>query len=210
MVAAADGALHMARHHVHPARALDLGCRPSSVGDQHGMGMIQFDDTAEAARPIAEDLDVSREAPLVPVGERDIVETANRLDDGEGRVLQRLVGGYGHDERLLVLRPAPELAAVTLATKVSIINLYDTLELARCFALGHGLHDLVFELSVRVVAHPKVAFEPQRRQIGLAGRQQVHGLEPRRERQSASCEHRFAGQRRLVAAGATLVVHPSR
>ena len=50
VVAAADGALGVAQHHIHPTRALDLGGGASASGFEHRMRMIQLDDT----RPPAE------------------------------------------------------------------------------------------------------------------------------------------------------------
>lgn len=127
-----------------------------------------------------------------------------------GWMFQRFVGRYGHDEWLLVLRPTPAFAAVMLAAEVGVVNLHETRELARLFTIGHHLHDLVLELPGGVVAHPKMPLEFQRGQIRLAARQQMHGQEPCCQRQLAALKHRPAGERRLITAGAALVVHPAR
>ena len=73
------------------------------------MRVIKFDHTPKAPQPVAEDFGIGRKAPLAPIGERGVVEAAHRLDHGEGRVFQRLVGGHGNDERLLVFDPRPGL-----------------------------------------------------------------------------------------------------
>jgi len=117
---------------------------------------------------------------------------------------------HGHHERLLVLRSAPGLAAVALAAEVGVVDLHETRELARFLAFGHHLHDLVLELPRGVIAHAKVPLQFQRGHIGLAAGQQMHGQEPRGQRQLATFKHRPAGQRRLMATGTTLVVDPAR
>ena len=210
VVASADGTFDVAEHDVDPARALDLGGGASTRGFQHGMRMVQFDHTPETAQAIAEDFGIGRQAPLTPIGERGVVEAAHRLDHGEGRVFQRRVGSHGHHEGLLVLRSAPRPAAVALAAEIGVVDLHEARKLARFFALGHGLHDLVLELPGGVVAHAKVPLQFQRGHVGLAAGQQVHGQVPNRQRLLAALEHGPAGQRRLVPAVAALVVHPAR
>ena len=56
VAATADGALDIAHDYIHPACALDLGRSPSSFSCKLGMCMIQCDEAAKAAQPIAEDL----------------------------------------------------------------------------------------------------------------------------------------------------------
>lgn len=163
---ATDRPFDVAQQHVDPARALDLGGGAPTPGFQHHMSGSEFDHTPEAAQSIAEDFGIGRQAPPTPISERGVIEAAHRLDHGEGRVFQRLVGGYGHHEGLLVLRSPPGLATVALATQVGVVDLHEARELARLFALGHGLHDLVFELPGGVEAHAKVPLQVQRGHVG--------------------------------------------
>jgi len=67
VIAAADGAFHVAQHHVHPARTLDLSCRPSSSRLKHGVRMIEFNEAAKATQPVAEDFGAGCKAPCAPV-----------------------------------------------------------------------------------------------------------------------------------------------
>ena len=123
-------------------------------------------------------------------------------------------GGPNDSDLTAARRRHGRLAAVAVGGRFFLSlsgnsDLHEARELPRCFALGHGLHDLVLELPDHVVAHTKVALQLQRRHVGLAGRQQMHGQEPCRQWQSASFQYHPTGQRRLVAAGAALVVHPT-
>lgn len=159
VVAATDRPLDVAKQHVDPAFALDLGGGTTARSFQHGVRMIQFNHTPKASQPVAENLRAGRQSPLALVGERGVVEAAHRLDHGEGGVLQRLVRGHRNDERLLVLRAASRLAAVAFAAEVGVVDLHETRKLARFLAFGHHLHDLLLELPRRVVAHtPRCRF----------------------------------------------------
>lgn len=155
------------------------------------MRVIEFDHATEAAQAIAEDFGIGRQAPLTPICERGVVEATDRLNHGEGRVFQRL-GGYVHREEPLVLRSAPGLAGAALTTQEGIVELHEASELSRLFALGHGLHDLVLELSSGVVAHAKMPLQFQRGHVGLAAVEPVHRQEPCRQRQLPALECRAA------------------
>src|SRR6185312_6871196 len=84
VVAAADGALDVAQHHVHPARALDLGGGATTGGLQHGMRMIQFDHAPETAQAVAEDFGIQRQTP-----DKGTEEIKRYPTDGRGVVVVR-------------------------------------------------------------------------------------------------------------------------
>src|SRR5690606_29812751 len=109
-------------------------------------------------------------------------------------------------EGLLVLRTASPLAAIALTAEIRIVDLYEAPELASFLALRHRLHDLLLHPPRRSVAHAKVALERQRRQVRLAGGQQMHGKEPGPQRHLRGFQQRAAGERGLVATGSALVV----
>lgn len=116
------------------------------------------------------------------------------------------VGLDGDQERLLVFRTATGLAAVAFAAEVGVVDLHEALESSGFFALGHGLHDLVLEAPGAAVGHTEVALEFERGEFGLGRGQQIDRQEPRRQRQLRVLQQRAADQRRLVLAGAALVV----
>src|SRR6185312_7376436 len=84
VVAAADGALDVAQHHVHPARALDFGGGATTGGLQHGMRMIQFDHAPETAQAVAEDFGIQRQTP-----DKGTEEIKRYPTDGRGVVVVR-------------------------------------------------------------------------------------------------------------------------
>ena len=82
----------------------------------------------------------------------------------------RLTVGRGlhrGDERDLVLRAAPNLAARALATEVGVVNLHPAVELARVLTRTHDLHELVFHQPGGLVANAQVAYEFERGDVVL-------------------------------------------
>lgn len=111
---------------------------------------------------VAENLGVGRQAALAPVDQRGVVEAAHRINDGVRRTLQVLVGGHSDYKRPLVLRSSAGLAVVACTAEIRIVHLHESFDLPRFFPFGRGLHDLVFELPERVVAHTRIPLPRQR------------------------------------------------
>jgi hypothetical protein len=61
------------------------------------------------------------------------------------------------DERHLVLRAAPSLAARALPTQVGVVDLHPPLEQAIVFANAHDLHELVLHEPGGLVENAQVA-----------------------------------------------------
>ena len=209
LIAAAAYPFDVAEHHIHPASSPVRGGDPTAIGFQHGVRMTLLVDAPSAAQPVAEDFRVDCQVSPDPVGECGVLEASYRLDHGGGEGLRRQVGGHGDDERRLVIRVVPRLAAVALTAEIGIVDLQETRELVRFLALGHDLHDRVLQLTGDDVARAQVALRLPCGHGGLATGQQVHGQEQCRQRQRAALEHRAAGQRGLMAASAVRVAHPA-
>ena len=67
--------------------------------------------------------------------------------------------------------------------EVGVVDFHPAVELAALLAQAHGLHDFVFDEPGRVVAHPELAHQLQRRDVVLRLGEQLHGQEPARQRQ---------------------------
>jgi hypothetical protein len=121
------------------------------------------------------------------------------------------VGGGLHrgDERHLVLRAAPGLAARALAAEVGVVDLHPPVELAIVLTHAHDLHELVLHEPGGLVANPQVAHQLERRDVVLGLGQQVHGHEPARQPQLGRLEDRATDDAALVAAGGALEVQPA-
>ena len=206
MVAAADGALDVAQQHVDPARAVDLAGGTAAAGLQHRVRVSGIGEAAEAEQAITEDLGVWRQMACLPVLDAGIVEAAHRLDDRMGRMLEVYIRLHGDQERLLVLRAAPRLAAVALPAQVGVIDLHEARELARRLTLDHGLHHLVLDAPRRLVVHAQMALQLQSRHVRLSRSQQVDGQQPSAQRQLGRLEDRAAQQGRLMTTRTALVV----
>ena len=206
VVTAADGALDVAQQHVDPARAVDLAGGAAAARLQHRVRMARISEAAEAEQAVAEHLGVRCQMPRLPVLDAVIVEAAQRFDHRIGRVFERCVGLHRDQERLLVLRAAPRLAAVALPTEVGIIDLHEAGQLAGRLARSHCLHDLVLDAPRGFVVHPEMALQLQRRHVGLGRSQQVDGQQPGAQRQLGRLEDRAAQQGRLMTTRTALVV----
>lgn len=74
-------------------------------------------------------------------------------------MLEFCVGLHGDDKGLLVLGAATGLAAVSLTAQIRIVDLHETMESPRCFALGHRLHHLVLEPPRGPIRHTQGTLE---------------------------------------------------
>jgi hypothetical protein len=131
---------------------------------------------AETGQFVGIDLAFGLQTTPDPLLQRGVVEGAHRLDRRHVRMVEAGVGGHGDHERLLVLRPAPRLAAIALAAEVGGVDLHETLELARFLALDQGLHDLVLQAPGGLVVDAQVAHQFERGEVGLGGGEQMQGL----------------------------------
>lgn len=95
--------------------------------------MTGISETAEAMQSIAEHLRPVGQTALAPIDHRDIIETLDRLDHGEGRMFQALVGRHGNHEWLFVLRATTGLATIALAAQIGVVHLNKTRQLAGFF-----------------------------------------------------------------------------
>ena len=200
-------ALDIAQQHVDPARAANLAGSAAAAGLQYGVRMACIGEAAETEQTITENLSVRRQMARLPIPDAGIVEAAHRLDHRMGWMLERRVRLYRDQERLLVLRAAPRLAAVALPAQVGVIDLHEAGQLAWHFTLGHGLHDLVLDAPGRFVVHAQVALQLQGRHVRLGCGQQMDGQQPGAQRQLGGFEDRAAEQGGLVPAAPVLVVH---
>lgn len=205
VIDAADGAFDVGKHDIDPARAGNFGGGATAAGFEHGVRMAGIDDATEAAETIGEGLGVGCQTPLDPVGECSVVEGSDGLDHGTGRMVEVGIGLDGDQERLLVFGAASGLAAIAFAAEIGVVDLHEALEFPRFLALGHRLHDLVFEAPRAAVAEAKVTFQFERRHVGLGRRQQVDRQEPGRQRQLRVLKQRAGNQGRLMLASATLI-----
>src|SRR5476649_1747337 len=116
------------------------------------MGMTRGLKTTKSTQPVAENFGLWGQPALGPFGNRVVVEGAHRFDDREARMLEVGIGLYRDHERLLVFRAAARLASVAFAAQVGVVDLHETVELARFLAPHHRLHDLVLQAPCGAVA----------------------------------------------------------
>ena len=118
-------------------------------------------------------------------------------------------GLHGGDERHLVLRAAPDLAAGAFPAQVGVVDLHPPVELAALLAQAHDLHELVLDQPGGLVTNAQVTLELQRGDVVLGLREQVHGQEPARQGQFGGLKDRAAGNAALVPATRALVIQPA-
>jgi hypothetical protein len=88
--------------------------------------------------------------------------------------------------------------------QIGVIDLDPPVQLPIRLALGHDLHELVLDPPRGGIAHPQQAPQFQGRDVVLGLGQEVHGLEPNRQRQFAGVKDRASGQAGLPVAGLAL------
>lgn len=205
VMGAIQRALEIAEHDIDPAGAIGFAGCLAGLGDDHGVRVVLVDHGAECAEAIAVDLGTRDEMGLAPVLDSLLVERRHRRDH---RTTGMTLGirFHGNQERPLVFRAAPGLAAGQLATEVGVIDLDDAAELAPCLAVGHRLHQLVLHPPGAPVTHPQVALERQRREAVLAVREQVERQEPGAQGQLAAGKHGAGTQTGLGMAATALPV----
>lgn len=122
---AADDAFEVAPHHVDPAGASNFCRSASATGVQRGVRVADLFLAAEAGQPVRIDLEFGYHAMRSPVRGRGIVEATHGLDHPKARPDESGIGLHCNQERLLVLRSAPNLATIALAAEVGTADLYE-------------------------------------------------------------------------------------
>ncbi|EWS52458.1 hypothetical protein X551_04758 [Methylibium sp. T29] len=207
VVSTAERALEVAQEGVDRLELRQLGAGLAAAGD-HAL-VLGPDDLhgAEAPQAVGDDGGRGRDRACgehrhLLVRER-LLAQAHELRLAVGRGLHR------GDERHLVLRASPGLAARALAAQVGVVNLHSALELAGVLAHAHDLHELVLDQPGGLVANAQVAHQLERGDVVLGLGQQVHGQEPARQPQLGGLEDRPADDAALVAARGALKVQPA-
>ena len=207
MVGSRKRGLQIAQEGVYRTKFLQLHAGGTAACDGAIMGGTRSRDGLKAPQPIGNDVRLSGQRLLRPLGHR----VFGKFQLGQASK-QRMAGFrclHRSDKGHFILRTAPALAAGQLAPQIGIIDLDAAFELARFFTHAHDLHQLVFHQPGRLVAHTQVAFEFQRRNTVLRLAQQMHGQKPACQRQLGGLEYRAADRGGLLPArGALPVLQP--
>ena len=195
---AGQGRLEVAQHRVDPLELRQV----AGLAVTHDHRRVQAPGVGhcgEAGKAVAGNHAAGHQAGLGPLADRGERETTDQV---ELEVQRPALGGErdGGDERQLVLRASPSLAAGTLAAEVGVVDFDVALEPMAGLALGHDAVDLVVQQPRGGVAHAEVALERQRSQTSLGLADQVDGQEPGRKRQLGVLEQAACSQRGLVPA----------
>jgi hypothetical protein len=196
--------LQIAEEGIDRTELLHLYTSRSAAGHDPLLRGSRCRDCAKAPQAIGHHLSRSGQRYLRPFGNRLLGEFQSLQADLQRPTRFRRL--HGRDERHLVLRAAPALAARQFTAQVSVVDLDPPIQLARFFPLAHDLHQLVLEQPGGLVAHAQMALEFERQDIVLGLRQQVHGQEPSGQRQLGGLKDRPAHHRRLLPACRTLPV----
>ncbi len=186
VVAAADRAIDLGQHDVHPECVLHFAGRTHLFAFQRRAGVSG----TRAEQAIEIDFGGRGETPRRPLPEAVIVDAAHRLDARMPRILESFVGLHGNQKRPRVLRAPSRLVPVALSTQGGVINLHEARQPAWCLALSHRPHEFVLNPLGRFVVHAQASHQSQGGHVDL-GR----------------LEHGATDQRHRVSADATRVIH---
>ena len=202
MVGPMNRIFDVAEHGVDPGEGLDLHAGRAATGDNAPV-RTGLDDRPEALQSVGSHFSIRRQVLTRPPVNRVAAKALQRRHPHGQRPTIR-AARHGGDKRRLTGRTATALATHSLAAPEGIIDLDRAGQGLGIVALAHRLHQLVLDQPGGLVGHPEVTRQRQRRESGLALREQENRQKPSGQRQFGLLEQRSRRQRGLVMAAMAL------
>ena len=162
MVGPGEAGLEIAQDGVDPKEIRQLSGL-SARGHGGLVTTVRLGHSCEAGEPVGKHGATQAELGFGPVCDR----LARKAGDHRQLEVQRMSTIVERDRRdkgHLVFRTPTDLAACAFSPQIGVVNLDLTLERVECFALGHGLHELVMHPPGGGVADPQGPLQSQRGQ----------------------------------------------
>lgn len=185
--------------------AVRWGSQPRCANDPLDMVASCLCDGGAAAQAIGS-YDHLGQSGLCPGANALLGEARNRIGLGVERMgfaTQR----HHSTDRNVVLQPTPALPVSALAGEVGVVPQDEPLSPGAVQLASHGVVDLVVQQPGGRVTHAQIAYENRSRQSELALTDEVHGLEPSRQRQLGALHDRYRGQGGRMQAASALEQH---
>lgn len=195
-IGAGQCGLQVAQEDVDALKAFVLSAGTPAAGDD-GLMDARLLGRDEACQTVGDDRGGPGDMGAAELGHGREPVRDGRQTDAVRLAAQHL---HRHDEWHLVLRASAGPAAGALSTQVRVIHLDAAGELPILLDEVHGLADLVLEHPGRGVEDAELAVQLQGRDAVLGGADQLHGQEPRPQRQLRVLQDSSDDQAALAAA----------
>lgn len=196
MVSPGEAGLEIAQDGVDPKEIRQF---PGLSASGHGSLVMtaRFGHSCEAGEPVGKHGATRAELGFGPVCDR----LARKAGDHRQLEVQRvstIVERDRRDKGHLVFRTPTDLATCAFSTQIGVVDLDLALERVECFALGHGLHELVMPPPGGGVADPQGPLQSQRGQACFRLADQIDRQKPEGQGQMRALEQGAGDERCLV------------
>ena len=203
MIGSTQGGFQVAQQGVNPAKAEHVGAAARCANHLRLMVAACGRDGGKAGQTIRDHVTLWCKMLLGPGADRLRAKARDPIKAHTQRTI-RDIDLDRRNEGYLIFRAAPAFAA-PLTARVGIVGDHAPAQDTVGFAFPQDLHQFVLDQPGGAVTHPQLALEFKARDVVFRLANQVHGLEPARQRQLGGMKNRAGFQRRLVVTVMTLI-----